>query len=750
MVIRIPMAGILKLAIAPVRLRNRYLRRRARRLIRRFHAHLVIRSIRLRQSVVISFRRIVRAVGKASATLLACLTVAILYFFVQAPAELKASEVNLTSAVIIGSALALVLSLSIIPAQKAAEAFSPAILRLYARDRALLLVFLTLVCTTITSVILGAGWNKLLEARASISVQCILLGVSFDALRQFYTRTLDLLAPETAVRLVLRETTSQLARVKRTVERLVLILPSLGRAPDEQAVARSILYTNSQIARSLRAWIAQLDEFAHKGIARRDTHSANEIVSAMGLIGQQYADARSSSVILRPDWDFPLAGGISDINEEVLNPIYESIRGICQDAATAPNELIVRHCIQTLEKMTTHAMQIVHVQAGRFRTAPLAYAPSFYMNMCTEIAIRTNMADAVLAAIDSFKTIYLKRTADVDTRTTETQALDSFFIIAVASYARPDSVWAFPAMKAMLIAARHDIEIRGYGNLPALESVLGKALQLAPYEVQMDATGQRRVQTFPPYDLGFEANLAMLLDKIASQITVDVERSWINPFHEFLQASEDIAHHFRDLSRTNFRNTLLRKWIVDTIVTVANVHLSLLIEPPEGSEAHLEDVENRLKWIVYSVPPFFPDNQAPFHYHHAQDACGALAILGMNLLRSGRTEAGQSCGTAIASIAAHGATSNPEPYGFADLQEKIELLARAADALRSPQSAEVFRTMIKRPPNVSDADWPHFLEARRTRTRQLEERLDEIERYPRGLPDDPIPLLRQILAQARD
>ena len=536
------------------------------------------------------------------------------------------SEVNLTSAVVIGAALALVLSLSIIPAQKAAEAFSPAILRLYAGDRSLLLVFLILVLTTMGSILLGTRWIGVLNAKASISIQFVLLGISFDALRQFYTRTLDLLAPETAVRLVLHECSNQIARVKHVVERLVRVLPGAGREPKQQDVLRAILYTNSQIAGGSRAWTAQLDEFAHKAIARRDTHGANGIISAVGLIGQQYADARRSSVILLPDWNFPLAGGVSDIGE-VLNPIYESVGAICQDAAKASNELIVRHCIQTLEKMTTHAMQITHTPDGRWRTAPLAFAPAFYMNMCTEIAIRANMADAVLAAIDSFRTIYLKKTAEVETRTTESKVLKSLFTIAASSYARTDSVWAFPAMKAMLIAARHDIGVQGYDNLPALETVLRNALQLAPIEVKMETTGQRLVQTYPPYDLGFEANVAMLLDKVASQVTVDAERPWVNPFREFLEASEDIVHHFRDLASIYFGNTLLRKWIVDTLMAVAQVHLSLLTHPPAGSEAYLDDIDNRVQWVVHSVAPFFPDNQPPFHYHHADDACGALAIL---------------------------------------------------------------------------------------------------------------------------
>jgi hypothetical protein len=741
--------NITRLATASTRLRNRYLRHQIRRAVKRVRININIRSIRLSQRVALLARIFVVQIAKCSATVLALIIVLSLNIFAHVPVELKPSAMHLTSAAIIGGALALVLSLSVIPAQRAAEAFSPAILNLYARDRALLMVFLTLVGTTMLSVLLGTEWIESLNARYSVSLQFILLGISFDALRLFYVRVLDLLAPQTAVKLVLRECSKQMASVKRIVERLVRVLALAGGAADQQTVSRAALYAKSQIARSLRAWTAQLDEFAHKAIARRDTHGANEIVTAMGTIGQQYAEARRSSLILLPDWDNLFAGGVSDIGD-VLNPIYESIRVICEDAAKAPNELIVRHCMQTLEVMTTRAMEMVHSQDGHWQTAPLAYSPCFYLGMCVQTAIRENMADAVLAAVNSFQTILVKKTADVDTRTVEAQALESLFTITAASYARPDSVWAFPAMNAMLFAARRDIQVRGYRDLPMLKTVLGYSVLLAPLEVAMDKAGKRRIQTFPPYSLGFEANVAMLLYMVAGQVEVDAERPWVNPFHEFLEASEDIADHYRNLARTDFLDTLLRKWVVDSLVRVMQVHLSLLSNPPAGAENHLDDIDNRMRWLIHTVPSLFPEGQNPFPSHHADDACGALAILGMNLLEMNRNRAAQDCGTAISAIAAHATTSNPEPYSFADLQQKLEILARAAAALGHAQAATEFRAMIQRPPSISDANWPHFVEARQTRIRQLDEHLEEIERHGMNMPDDPIPLLRRILARPRD
>ena len=69
----------------------------------------------------------------------------------------------------------------------------------------------------------------------------------------------------------------------------------------------------------------------------------------MGGIGTQYSEARRSSLILVPDFDNIFAGGVSDISD-VLNPILESIRGICEDAAKAPNELVVKQTIKNFSR----------------------------------------------------------------------------------------------------------------------------------------------------------------------------------------------------------------------------------------------------------------------------------------------------------------------------------------------------------------------------------------------------------------
>ena len=133
-------------------------------------------------------------------------------------------------------------------------------------------------------------------------------------------------------------------------------------------------------------------------------------------------------------------------------------------------------------------------------------------------------------------------------------------------------------------------------------------------EVAMEKAGKRMLQTFPPYSLGFEASVPALLEMVAHRVTVDAKRPRSNPFHDFLEAAEDVLDHYRELSKTDFENTLLRKWVVDSLMAAARVHWALLTQPPVGTEDHIDDVDESLRWLVSWVPSFFPQQTQPHRF----------------------------------------------------------------------------------------------------------------------------------------
>lgn len=228
----------------------------------------------------------------------------------------------------------------------------------------------------------------------------------------------------------------------------------------------------------------------------------------------------------------------------------------------------------------------------------------------------------------------------------------------------------------------------------------------------------------------------------------------MSPFYQFEEASEAMVHHYREVAKNvHFGGILLEKWVVDSLLNAAEVHLHLFDNPPLGTEHFLDKVDARLRWFLHA-PAFFFREETKFPYRHADDACAHLAVLGMALLQRDRLESADACGSAIRSIAhrsakAENSGSYTSAYGFADCVMKLELLARAADALTYSNTAAKFRALGSRPEDVSEERWPEYVEAVATRMRQME---DELEQGGRGygMRPDPVTKLRDILRQSWD
>ncbi len=284
-------------------------------------------------------------------------------------AKFDVGDFHLACAGIIGTALALVLSLSIVPAQKAADVFSSAILQLYARDRVLWTVFASLACLTLLSVLLGTDWAFGVGPRWTIALQLILLGIALDRLRAFYLRALELLSPQTALVLVRDQCQRLLKIMARDARRLARIV-EIGSGKHsglDNSSAQWLAFQRSPASQHLIGWIHQLEEFAHKAVARRDTQAVNSALMTMTAIGMNYAEVRRDSIVLVRDFSSILPTGVSDVHE-ILNPIHKSITNVCQDAAREPNEAVVTSCIRELGRMAAQAMTIVHTQGNLWST----------------------------------------------------------------------------------------------------------------------------------------------------------------------------------------------------------------------------------------------------------------------------------------------------------------------------------------------------------------------------------------------
>jgi hypothetical protein len=679
-------------------------------------------------------------VSRFSATLLSIVVTLLFWFFADAEAkDIKASETHLAAAQIIGAALALVLSLSIIPAQRAAELFSFTVLKLFAKDRILISVFLVLVATTLLSLLLGTRWANSLDAKTSLAIQFILLGISFDALRQFYVSTLGLLAPESAIQKLVQDTQAHIRSMRRVADKVVAIqIASVGGVSraDELLHAQMIVGTN--LPRRLQSAASELEEYAHRFIARRDASAALQIVAALETLASDYSDVREKGVTLHLDPKFLISGPQSDISD-VLNPIYDSVHRIIEGAIAAKNERVVQHAISSMGRMVVRAMSLVAIDGSGQKIAPLAYGACFFFDRAVRTVLTTDMTDATLHAITSLASILSNRSADAEMTGLTEQANDCLFAIAADGYRKAGQVTVFRAVEVMLHSLKFEIDKDNF-DAESLRSTLGRITQIIPLEVLADASGSRVTQTFPAYNLGFEASIPMLVQSVAQNVRVDPERPWNDPFSELSEVAEIVRDHYRRLtSDIDFKGTLLAKWIMDSLDAVLRVLFHEITNPPKDAEEFVETVLDDLKPLITWMSGFFPEN-SPAKKHHLSDATAHLTVLGISALDENRPDVARTCAGTLKKIA-HNVGMTVSAHDLADIHVDLEVLARAGDVIGAAKFSADVRAMITQPPNLTPENERYHIEARERRFNQLDEALAGAGRRRYKIGTDPIELL---------
>jgi hypothetical protein len=678
-----------------------------------------------------------------SATLLSIL-ITMAFLILADSQNIKASETHLAAAQIIGAALALVLSLSIIPAQRAAELFSISVLKLFAKDRALVSVFLVLVATTMLSLLLGSSWLNWLDAKASLSIQFILLGISFDALRRFYVATLDLLAPESAIKRIVAESKRQSKIVGRVADKVVAMqIAAAGQTSADDVKLHAMMITGTHLPRTLQFLSSQLEEFAHRFIARRDSNATVETIDALESIGNDYCELRKKSVTLHIDPEFIFAGALSDISD-VLNPVYESIQHIIDDAVAAKNEKIVQHSISTMGRMALYAMSVQSNDVGGQQVAPLAFGAVFYFDRAVRSVLSANMNDATLRAITSLNSLLLKRPLDIQLTGIAETVNETLFAVAVDGTAKSNQTNVFQSIGAMLLSIKFEIQ-SGHFDADSLKSTLRRIVQIIPCEVMADSEGNRRLQTFPAYDLGFAASIPMLLQDVVMKVSVDKDRPWSDPYDEVSEAMEVIRDHYRSLSKIDFKGTLLGKYAADSLDGVCRVLFYELEHPREGADGFLTTVERDLKFQITWMSGFFPAGRSAGR-HHVSSATAQLTILGINAIAGGWMDIARACTTTLEDLVSN-LQANINSFELADIHRDLEIIARAAEHAKDTKFATEIRAMIVLPPNLSPQQQTFYLDARVTRFRQLDEGLADARRRRYHRNGDPVERLHDYLLE---
>ena len=506
---------------------------------------------------IMLWKRTATATGTVVITMIAIAAGAAVFYFPAARAALDAYQAVDTILIALGATfgtiLALVLTLSIIPVQRAAEVWSPSIIRLYRRDKLTHFTFIILGIFCAASFLLSVTGLVCISSSVVLVTAIVALGLSLDLLRWYHRHICQLLDPACSKNgnkicanpLIEYEVSHP--RGKSTIPGAYFGTKKEVNLSDIE----SIVYPQMPgYPRSINFWIHDIGEIASKGAARGEKYLASAAISSIREIVIYFVSARKDNLMLYPSPDALFLASESDM-KVVINQAYEVLQEINRTAVVNGDESTSLRISEAFQGIAVH-FENMPARNIRPNTSPLAFQPIAYMMSCVKYAQEKGLDEIPFQSAEILAKISLVAPKDITLTDVHIPVIDGIQEISINFYVKRNAVFAEHVVGHSMAILDHLLDKEDSHYRELLRYVLEKIEILAPLAVANEKL-QGRLNLSSPmgkaYDLSNPQSLGYLFSKATKLIKVDEERQWINPYHELVEILDIYWRHFRRLGK---------------------------------------------------------------------------------------------------------------------------------------------------------------------------------------------------------
>lgn len=643
----------------------------------------------------------------------------------------------------ISTILALMLSLTVTPIQRAVEAYSSLVSRLYRRSPYLriavaVMVFLALLCFAFapTESYLEKAWGPG-AGRLLFPLAIVIVGIAFDILRLYHHRVLELMEPTRAFGALVSSTVRSIRWAQRRVSRLARLQEGLPHASGVSArpAVEARLYGLSRVQQAVEVTVTDLGEAARKAVARQDLESTRRASTGIADIVVEYVQVRSENAQF---WPIGLALLDSDVNR-VLECCCEELRRLVLAALREETESSAIDAIRALGRVGEAAVGV----RGPHGSAPLSVYPVGYLKQCGLAALGGRFDDAALEAGRALVRLAKAAPDKAQAADSSVPVADALGELALGFVAKSKTVLASEVTKDLLGLLQILVR-RGHHELRYVtETILGHVEAITRLSVLSEQT-----KGLPPvscvYDLACLASLAHLVNDAAAQVSGSEDRPWVNPFRALMDFGHQVYRHLRSLAENvDFGQSFLVWHISQTIDQIARVYLRVARQTP-ASPAHKTELVGETGWHA----AFFwvvSRRAATVWFRQAEWCCEALSRIALLCLDSGYEEVAILCAGNIHSVSEdYIAKAKPRrPDELSELLMEIWYVRRLAEGRSVDSAVRALEAMLRQPQGLEAPEWARVMEFMEEAKGRFGEPTDDI-----GMHMDPHTargLLRQLL-----
>ena len=639
-----------------------------------------------------------------------------------------------------GTILALALTLSLTPIQRAGEAWSASILRLYRRDRIAHATFVSLGVLCVTSFAFAVRGPTIVPVSFILAASLALLGLGLDLLRGYHAHVCRLLDPHHAIAAGLKEAKTAQDKLNRVVRRNSCLRnrrPFMKRKPaSSRELLESTIYLKfvPGYPGTLVQPFEDLAEMALRALARGEKPLAKAAIDAIGELTNHYLSGRKRNLLLYRGAKGAAVANTSDV-DLVTHPAYRLLRQVSRAAVKAEDETTAIRVSYAFRSITVHTAKLA---APTFNpnTAPLSGVPLRHAFDCLKFAQSRGLEEVPYQSASILTDMIYDIPKDIPFADLYAWLVDGLHDIAAGFHSdgRFEIAEAVTKNQLLILSA---LSWAKTGFPKAVKEVLEKITLQVPQALENERTAEP-VDGYRPlkhaYDSTDMLSLAWLFcNALRWLYQTDDEPTYRDQYAQVLEIADVVSDHLRRVAQNNEFGASLLVREIDGLIKHIAVNVADYIDNPAPFDQGNQDelVRGFIRLLAF-YPAAFRDKYAT-HAPHVEQCCDTVGYIGLRFLSSGRPDVLLNCVWCIESVVeSYCQTADPPDYFI--LAEVFALLwatRQAAVARDCADIAEDINRALAQPPSLTDDQWEQALKPIQDRREGLLNRLGEPENPPR-------------------
>lgn len=550
---------------------------------------------------------------------------------------LNIESFGIATATILATMLVLVLTLSLLPIQRATETLTLRLRRLILGDTRLNIYTFILALLAISSFVFA-----ILNSKKHILLICLILFlcISIDFIRAHHRRVAQLMEPTYTISLLAARLSKAIMQFQKYAsqhaKRAAKVAKDTSRHNDASFTPNqfeNFIYNDRYYSQwyhnSIISVFDDLEEISKKAIARNDSRTARIAPHQIGNILINYLRSRHNNLLFYPIDLFNLETD----GRVVLTPGYEAIKRIMESAVNAHDIHVCQSSLKSLTRVALYSTKIFPSVNIHIRSAPLTSSVIGYLASCAEYAQRKYMQDAVWDASHFLRDISLNTPQEIRSTDVHSHVINDLKILAISAYKQNETVVGQEIVNDILQILKSLLNIEHVEVHILPKRILGYFVELFPYMIYREIDHAKT--QFPPYALTCENCLFNIFQQIASKISYESSEGFYKSIGRLLNVSELFHQHFYSIAQGagqyDLQNSIAFWEISNSINNITLLFKSVI--HTANSRLHIYDKKliSEVCWHLAFYWVVF-DSSKTVIPEKAEDACNDSALVALNYM----------------------------------------------------------------------------------------------------------------------